>query len=102
MRQQQHKIQTCVAFLCALRLLWTLAVAERSVRTFQEDIENGERETWRRHAASTGAPPPVNLDILSDSEARRDPTRPAFSFLDIGTQERCTRGSLVFSCGSAT
>ena len=44
--------------------------------------------------------PPVNLDILSDAGARRDPTRPAVGCLDLGARERCTRGSAVFSCGS--
>ena len=33
--QQQHKFQTGVALVCVLRLLWTLAVAELTVRTIE-------------------------------------------------------------------
>ena len=86
----------CVCVWCApsvsvvLRLLWILAVAEPSVRIFQEHMTIGERETWRRHAASTGATPPIIDDVPRDSEARIDPTRPPIGCLDLGTPDRCT------------
>ena len=68
----------CVCFVCC--------VAGLSVRAFQEEMDDGERETWRRHAAATGATHSLNLDILS-SKGSHPPGR---CCLDLGTRERCT------------
>ena len=64
-RQQQHTIQTGVAFVCVLRLLWSLAVAEPL------------SESWRRRAAATGA----TLPLILTSHAILSTTRPPISCL---------------------